>query len=104
MDNFIKLLDKNLEFINYKIIDDTIYVNVAYNRHEVICPFCKTISVKIHSHYSKNFQDLPIKGKKVIIILNNRKMFCNNPKCKHKTFAEEFEFISPKSKELLIYL
>ena len=26
-------------------------------------------------------------------------MFCNNPKCNHKTFAEKFEFIEPKGKK-----
>lgn len=99
MDNFIKLLDKNLDFISYGIIDDTIYVSTVSNRQEVICPFCKAASVKVHSYYSKSFQDLPIQGKKVIIILNNRKMFCNNLNCNHKTFAEEFEFIVSKGKK-----
>lgn len=99
MDNFIKLLDKNLNFISYEIINDSIYIHAISNRHEVICPFCKEISVKVHSHYSKSFQDLPIQGKKVIIALKNRKMFCNNPKCNHKTFAEKFEFIAPKGKK-----
>lgn len=65
------------------------------NRHEVICPFCGEASTKVHSKYSKKFQDLPIQDKKVIIILNNnRKMFCSNSKCSHKTFSEKFEFIS----------
>lgn len=44
MDNFIKLLDKNLNFISYEIINDSIYIHAISNRHEVICPFCKEIS------------------------------------------------------------
>lgn len=99
MDEFIKLLDKNLKFISHEIVDDTIYIHTISNRNEVVCPFCGEISTKAHSHYSKSFQDLPIQGKKVIIILNNRKMFCNNPKCNHKTFAEKFDFISPRGKK-----
>lgn len=99
MNEFIKLLDKNLEFVSYEIINDTMYINIVSNRNEVICPFCGEISKKVHSRYLKSFQDLPIQDKKVIIILNNRKMFCNNPNCNHKTFAEKFNFISPKGKK-----
>jgi len=40
-----------------------------------------------------------MQDKKVIIISNNRKMFCNNPNCNHKTFAERFYFISSKGKK-----
>ena len=68
MDNFIKLLDKNLNFISYEIINDSIYVHAISNRHEVTCPFCKEISVKVHSHYSKSFQELPIQGKKLLLL------------------------------------
>ena len=32
-------------------------------------------------------------------IIENRKMFCTNPECSHKTFAETFGFISPKAKK-----
>ncbi len=44
MDEFIKLLDANLEYINHKIIDDTIYINVKSNREEAQCPFCGHMS------------------------------------------------------------
>ncbi|WP_209125552.1 transposase family protein [Alkalihalobacillus sp. BA299] len=33
----------------------------------------------MHSRYKRSFQDLPIQGKKVLITLSNRKMFCDNP-------------------------
>ena len=38
-------------------------------------------------------------GKKSKIIIQNRKMFCLNPECKHTTFAETFDFIKPKAKK-----
>ncbi len=43
---------------------------------------------------------LPIQNKKVIIRLINRKLFCPNLSCNHKTFAERFDFIDFKSKKL----
>jgi transposase len=99
MDEFIKLLDSNLKYVKHEIIDKTIYIEVLSNRKAVKCPYCNTGSEKTHSYYKKSFQDLPIQDLKVIIIINNRKMFCNNKNCSKKTFAESFEFISPKAKK-----
>ena len=99
MDEFIKLLDKHLDFVSREIIDDLCYITVVSNRGEVICPFCGQPSSKAHSAYERTFQDLPIMGKKVIVVLNNRKMLCNNPVCKHTTFAERFDFLSSKAKK-----
>lgn len=99
MDEIIKLLDSNLEYVSHEIIDNTIYIEVISNREIVKCPYCGKESDKIHSHYKKSFQDLPIQGYKVMIILNNRKMFCNNSNCSKKTFAETFNFIAPNAKK-----
>lgn len=99
MNDFIKLLDKNLEYIEHEITNDTINIWVKSVRKEVICPYCNRTSTKVHSHYQGSFQDLPIQNKKVIIFINNRKMFCNNPKCNYKTFAETYDFLSSKGKK-----
>jgi len=99
MDELIKLLDKNLDYISHEIIGDTIYIHVVSNRNGVKCPFCETPSTKVHSHCKRTFQDLPIQGKKVEIILSNRKMLCHNVDCKHTTFAETFTFLPYKAKK-----
>lgn len=99
MDEFIKFLDINLDFVSREIIDDLCYITVVSNREEVTCPFCGLPSSRAHSAYERTFQDLPILGKKVIVVLNNRKMFCDNPECEHTTFAERFDFLSNKAKK-----
>lgn len=99
MDEFIKLLDKNLDYVEHEIIDDTIYIKVISNRQSVHCKYCNTSSTKVHSYYNRSFQDLPIQGKKVTIIINNRKMFCVNPNCDKTTFAETFDFLASKAKK-----
>ena len=99
MDELMKLLDKNLQYISHEIIDNTIFINVVSNREDVMCPFCGITSSKTHSHYKRSFQDLPIQGKKVRVILNNRKMFCSNADCNHITFAEKFSFLTFKGKK-----
>lgn len=99
MDALIKMLDPNLELEEYEIIGDEIYLYVHSTLTEVPCPYCKTLSTNEHSHYIRSFKDLPIQGKKAIIVIDNRKMFCKNPKCSTKTFAERFDIISYKAKK-----
>ena len=97
MDELIKLLDPNLMYISHNIDGDTINIHVESIREDSICPYCDEPSIKVHSRYERKFQDLPIQDKKVRIILNNRKYFCYNENCKHKTFAESFAFFKPKA-------
>jgi transposase len=99
MHDFVTMLDKNLIYIAHKIKGDTLIIQVASSRTMVQCPYCKIYSTKVHSTYQKEFQDLPIMNKKVIILLNNRKMFCINPECNHKTFAERFDFLAVKARK-----
>lgn len=99
MEELVKLLDKNLDYIDHEIIDNTVYIKVASNRESVCCKYCITPSTKVHSYYNRSFQDLPIQDKKVKIILRNRKMFCLNPDCDKRTFAETFDFLSYKAKK-----
>ena len=99
MDEFIKLLDTNLDYVKHEIIDSICYITVKSNRKESDCTFCGFPSSRVHSTYVRTFQDLPIQGNKVIIILPNRKMFCENPECKHTTFSEKFEFLRNKAKK-----
>ncbi len=99
LDALIKLLDENLEYVSHEIIEDTIYINIKSNKKEACCSDCNTPSERIHSRYTRSFQDLPISGKKTVLILNNRKFFCDNEDCNRKTFAEKFDFIEPKAKK-----
>ena len=38
---------------------------------------------------------MTIQNNKVRLLLIVRKFFCTNPNCKHKTFGERFDFVSP---------
>lgn len=85
MDELIILLDENLICTGTDISPDFIYFFVTSTRKECVCPSCQSVSSRVHSHYNRNFQDLPIQDKKVVITLSNRKMFCDNPSC-HRRF------------------
>jgi len=99
MDEFIKLLDPSLNYVEHKIEDKKCIITVKSNRQEAICPLCGMTSSKTHSVYKKEFQDLPIQNNQVTILIMNRKMFCSNPECSHKTFSERFDFIGYKARK-----
>jgi len=99
MDEFINGLDANLRYLRHDILSDTIYLYVFSIRKRLTCPYCGKTSSRVHSKYMRSFQDLPIQDKKLIVVINNKKMFCDNPKCKKTTFAETFEFLPSKGKK-----
>lgn len=99
MDEFIKELDKNLDYLEHEITADEVIIYVASNRKICTCPYCGTDSARVHSCYEKSFQDLPIMGKKTKVIIDNRKFFCDNPDCAFTTFAERFDFLKRNGKK-----
>lgn len=99
MDSIIKMLDKTLDYVSHELIEDTMYITVVSNLEKIKCPDCGNESNKVHSKYEKSFQDLPIQGKRVIIVLKNRNMFCVNHGCNRYTFSEQFSLITPNAKK-----
>ena len=91
MDELVKTIDQNLEYISHETKSGVIRIFVRTIRQEAQCPYCGAFSNKVHSLYYRKFRDLPIQDKKVEIVIDNRKYFCVNPDCSHKTFAEVFE-------------
>lgn len=75
MDEFMKLLDPHFNYDYHYIDDENIYITVSSNRQIACCPYCGGSSSKIHSVYSRSFQDLPLQGKKVIVLLKKSKVF-----------------------------
>ena len=95
----IKLLDPNLECIRCKLKKQQIVFEAQSIKEEVPCPYCGSLSSKVHSIYQREIQDIPLQDKQTIILLNTRKMFCVNPACDHKTFSERFDFIVPNGRK-----
>jgi transposase len=91
MDHLVKTVDQNFEYVSHEAEGSVIRIFVQSTRREARRPYCGSISDKVHSLYFRKFRDLPIQEKKVEIIIYNRKYFCANPECGHKTFAESFE-------------
>lgn len=99
MDEFIKLLDRDYELVQYWIKDRTIIFHIQSSKEELKCPFCGSKSVSVHSVYQREIQDLLIQDKQVILLVDTHKMFCRNPECSHKTFAETHPFAAPNAQK-----
>lgn len=53
------------------------------------CPRCGQGSVRAHSRYQRRLADAPIGGRSVLVRLQVRRFFCDNPGCPARTFAEQ---------------
>jgi len=97
IDFLIKELDKNIIVEDTKIEDNCIYIKCSKPKYNCKCPYCGQKSSKIHSIYTRTIKDLPIQNHEVKLVLNVKKYFCINNRCKHTTFAEPFDFVEPKA-------
>lgn len=99
METLIQLLDKNYELYDYRIKDSDIIMEIGSNINRFFCPYCSHPSNRIHSRYQREVQDLPIQGKRTLLLVTTRKLFCDNPECRKKTFSERHPFVSIKGKK-----
>jgi len=59
------------------------------------CPYCSSLSARVHSHYTRTLVDLPWKARAVVLRVQVRRFLCSNTDCAHKTFAEPFPLLAP---------
>ena len=99
MDEFIKSLDQDYELVRYRIKEKEVVFHIKSSKKELACPFCGSKSMRVHSAYQREIQDLPIQDKQVILLVDTRKFFCHNQDCPHKTFAERHPFAVQRAKK-----
>ena len=97
MEELLQILDDKLQYIGHEIKEDVIEIRAASKLAEAKCPYCETMSAKVHSRVKRVLKDLPIQSKKVKIVMELNKYFCKNPDCRRKTFAERFSFFEPNA-------
>ncbi len=52
------------------------------------CPLCGARSKRVHSRYQRTLADLPWGEHAVTVLLNVRRLFCDNIRCERRIFAE----------------
>jgi len=97
MNGIITFPDERLLYVSHENEAGAIIIYAQSKSCETRCPYCGEVSDKVHSRYLRRLQDLPIQGKKVKLVIDNKKYFCLNKACRHKTFAESFSFFEPKA-------
>ena len=98
MDEFIKSLNQDYELVQYHIKNKEVVFHIRSSKKELVCPFCGSKSIYVHSAYQREIQDLPIQDKQVILLVDARKLFCYYPDCPHKTFAENILLLHQKQR------
>jgi transposase len=56
---------------------------------EAACPSCGWSSRRVHSRYERRLADAPVGGRRVVIWLQVRRLFCDADSCEKRTFAEQ---------------
>ncbi|MEU9148938.1 ISL3 family transposase [Streptomyces sp. NPDC048349] len=53
------------------------------------CPSCGVIASRVHSRYMRRLADRPLGGRRVLLRLRVRRVFCDNGLCTRRTMAEQ---------------
>ena len=93
------MLSNDLKYISKAEEGNSIIFSVESKVRNLTCPYCGVTSTRCHFKYKRSFENLPLNNKKVTIEIYNRKMFCDNDKCNHKTFNETCNFVDIKAKK-----
>ncbi|MDP9379604.1 MAG: ISL3 family transposase [Chloroflexota bacterium] len=64
--------------------------------HAARCPECGCTSRRVHSRYRRRLADLPWGGVPMRLCVTVRKLFCDNPLCRRKVFAERLEGVAQR--------
>lgn len=96
MREIVEMLSKQVEYVSHEIQGNEIVIHIKSREDVAHCPFCGEPSARVHSRYNRRLQDLPIQGRKVKLQIERKKYFCLDPKCKHGTFVETFDFFEGK--------
>ncbi|MDD3999900.1 MAG: transposase [Bacilli bacterium] len=75
---------------------DQITFYMSSNVFTATCTKCGTESTNIHQEFTKIIFDVSYQGKKVHLVINQRKFKCKNPYCSQKHFTEELSFVDGK--------
>jgi len=97
MEELLKLLDESLQYNGHEIQGEELIMRVSSKREMANCPYCGEPSGQIHSRKNRTLKDLPMQGKKVKLLLAQKKYFCKSKACTKTTFVERFDFFESKA-------
>lgn len=87
---------KHVKCSNVVFDGTTLIVEVEDTRHTAKCPSCGKRCKRIHSYYVRHIDDLSVHGHPTHLSVRGKRYRCENPKCRHKTFAAQVEGITER--------
>src|SRR5439155_9147024 len=89
-------LPEGLEAVSSEVTDQEIMLTVISTQQNPCCPLCGSSASRVHSHYRRHLTDMSCAGRRVRLILQVRKCFCDEKTCVRKIFTERLvPFIQP---------
>ena len=55
----------------------------------VACPGCGTGTARVHGYYGRTVADVPVDGRRVLVLVRIRRMRCPVQGCPRQTFREQ---------------
>ncbi len=69
MNELIQMLSEDYELNDYRVKGQKIVMEIESTQNILRCPYCGSISQKVHSRYQRDIQDLPIQGRQVVLLV-----------------------------------
>lgn len=89
-------LPEGLEVVSGDVTDQMITLTVISTQQHPCCPLCGRTASRVHSHYRRQLTDMSCAGRRVRLLLQVRKFFCDEKTCARKIFTERLTpFIEP---------
>jgi transposase len=79
---------KSLRIEQITIGPQGVTLSIAVQRRSARCPLCGARSRRVHSRYHRTLADLPISGRRAVLIVQVRRFRCLIPACPRQIFAE----------------
>ncbi len=86
-----KLLPRGFAVDKAASDDDRTVVTIRGTSAISACPSCGAASLRIHSRYDRRLADLPMAGRRVVLMLRARRFRCDAVRCARRIFTERFE-------------
>src|SRR6266511_1432182 len=68
---------------------DLVQILARTRANQATCPSCGVPSGRTHSRYRRRLADVAVGGRRLVIALTARRLFCDQPACQRRTFAEQ---------------
>ncbi len=87
---------KSLTIEHLTIDPDCVTLAVVVRRRSARCPLCGSRSRRVQSRYHRTLADLPISGRRVVLIVQVRRFRCPTATCLRQIFAERLpDLVAP---------